>query len=582
MAGSTAKLNAFGLNSTRLNNGTDTPFHFNTEARRLQDSKPIIKIEFIEVTGTVTDITDYYLSGANFEQVKERAPDEIQAGNFDIILANHDDNFSEYVAGSFLEDKQYHGARIRVSLGFILPDGTTSYETQAVGYIDQLVMGNQESIVTFRCRDIMWRIMDQILHSHPADEVPVVTSTNTGNGTINVIKTRPFKTVNENWTLTCTLGGGDSTATFSVVGSVSGNVGTATSGTEFSTGTGAGGIKFTIKAGGVNWVIDDTITFSTNQYPEWTTLNMGKIIWSILTGYNWDSDTEEAWSDFVLDFDRTQSDANVTIDYNSFDTFIDLIDAINTLDLTGMIPYETDAIEFIQNLLVHVLGSLYSGKDGRIKIKAYVPSFGIPSKEFGDHRKISLLGYIRSVDEIINAVSVKFKETDSWNFSDGDIEFDGLYVKKDSTSIGKYKEIGLEFESHWYSTGGSHAEDFSNKLVARYSEPVLNIDLTTGLDAITTEIGDLVRITDTKYNFSEEIGEVTTVRINLDSQPKGVDLRIRRDASIDILFGFIGSEADEGDGLSPQSDDYDTASDMDKLFAYFGSAATETPDYRMF
>ena len=78
--------------------------------------------------------------------------------------------------------------------------------------------------------------------------VPVAGGSNVGNGVCSEVALRPFVTVAETWTLTCTLGG--SSATFSVVGSVSGNIGTATAGTEF-TNASSGGLKFTVSNGTV-------------------------------------------------------------------------------------------------------------------------------------------------------------------------------------------------------------------------------------------------------------------------------------------------------------------------------------------
>jgi hypothetical protein len=103
-----------------------------------QGTTPRTKIEFVDKAANVTDITAYYLSGANFEQVRQRAVTEIQAGQFDIVLSNQDDKFSEYVATSLLYNLDYHGARIRVSEGFLLPDGTLEYALQCVLYIDEL------------------------------------------------------------------------------------------------------------------------------------------------------------------------------------------------------------------------------------------------------------------------------------------------------------------------------------------------------------------------------------------------------------------------------------------------------------
>ena len=67
-----------------------------------------------------------------------------------------------------------------------------------------------------------------------------------------------------------------------------------------------------------------------------------------------------------------------------------------------------------------------------------------------------------------------------------------------------------------------------------------------------------------------------------DQQPSQIAMRVRRDSDTDTAFGFIGSEVDEGDGLSPQSDDFSTATATDKQFAYFSPVGSSTPDYRIF
>jgi len=550
------------------------------EMARKRGSNPKTKIEFVSKTNVTTDISHYFLSGANLEQVKERAPDEIQAGQFDIVLANHDDNFSEYKAGSLFFGGTYHGAKIIIYQGFILPGGTEEYLVQGVGFIDQLLTDAQASRVTLRCRDRMWQIMDQKLHVRPTIEVPVA-GANVGNGYCTVIETKPFATVNQNWTLTCTLGGIDGVATFSVVGSVSGSIGPSTSGTEFISN--AAGIKFTIKVGTLNWVIGDVFTFSTRQYPQWTTVNLGKIIWSILTGYNYDSNTQEVWSPFVFAFDPTQSSSNTDLDYDSFVSAIADINTLSFFNLTGHIAYNTDAVAFLQELVTLVLGSLYTGADGRIKFKVYVPSPTDIVNTFSDADKITKMTYNRTIDEVINSVVVNYVRTPNWPFSDGSIDYDGVHVDKDTTSITAYKELGVSFTISWHTASGQHVQDFADKLVARYAEPPLNVQFDTGMDALETEIGDIVGFTDEKYGFLAAVGEVAIVRKQFDVRPSKITLMIRRDSQIDQLFGLIGSEANEGDGESPQTDDYDTATPTEKAkYAYFGDAGSPPPDYRIF
>lgn len=552
---------------------------FLEEMNRQRGSRPITKIEHISKASTVTDISEYFMEGANLETVKERAPDEIQAGEFDIVLSNHDDKFSEYKIGSLLYGTDYHGSRIRISQGFVMPDGSLEYEVQGIGYIDQLITDGGVSKVTLRCRDLLWNIMDRTIHATPAAEIPTPGAGNVGNGVFSSVSKLPFTTVNENWTITCTTGGGDGAAVFSVVGSVSGNIGNATSGTEFVSST--YGIKFKITAGSTVWVIGDVFTFSLYQHPEWDTVNVGKIIWSVLTGYNYDSDTQENWAASVFDFDHTKSSSNVDIDYDSFVAAIADIASIGFFDIKGFAKRDTDAVGFLQQLTTLVVGSIFTGNDGRIKLKTYIPTFGAVNRAFTDDLKIMSLSYNRSIDEVINSVTVNFILTENWPFSNSDVVLDGAYSQEDATSIGKYKRLAVSFNIEWFHSSGQHVTDFADKLIQKYGEPPLNVEFRTGMDALTTEVGDRVVIRDTKTGL-DVVGEVAIVGKMFDQKPTAIMLMVRRDAEVDQIFGYVGSSIDEGDGLSPQDDNYDTASPQDKSFAYFGSTATSTPNYRYF
>lgn len=557
---------------------------FQTEMDRAQDSRPIIKVEFTDISANTTDISEYYLGGAAFEQIKERAIDEISAGSFDIILANHNNYFSEYDSDSLLYETQYHGAKLTISLGFVLPDGTTEYTTQATGIIDQLITDPNESVVTLRCRDRLHRVMDFTLHLQPVAEVPVYNAGNGGDGTCSTIATKPFKTVNEVWALTCTTGGGAGVAIFDVVGDTSGDVGDATDGTEFSTGASAGGIKFTINVGTVNWNVGDIITFTTSQYPEWDGVNAAEIVWSILTGYNYDTNTEEDWSDLVMDLDSTQSSANTDIDYSSVVQAVDDLDDVTTaLYLKGYVGYNESSVSFLTNLLSIFGMSIYTNGDGKVVLKTWTPLFGGTTlTAFTDALKISSLGYTRTVDEIVNYASVKYKRTDTWEFSGESVVYDGTVIDSDSSSIINYGKYSIELSYRWYTFTGSFAQNVVERIVSKYADPSLNVEFSTGLDAITIEIGDLISLTDTKYGLSTLTGEVTRVTKMFDEEPKKIGLLFRRDPVLEIDWGFLGSSSSEGDGISPQELSWDDATTSNKLFAYLSQAGGGGPDYRMF
>lgn len=74
------------------------------------------------------------------------------------------------------------------------------------------------------------------------------------NGALNAFSILDGYSALETWLLTCLTGG--PTGTFSVVGSVSGNIGTATVGTPFVTAQ----LSFTITDGSVDWAVGDTLT----------------------------------------------------------------------------------------------------------------------------------------------------------------------------------------------------------------------------------------------------------------------------------------------------------------------------------
>lgn len=92
---------------------------------------------------------------------------------------------------------------------------------------------------------------------------PVPGDDNTGEGSCGAVEVQDDYTLTENWTLTCTAEA-ENGGTFSVVGSVSGNVGNATVGSEFKyPNTSAYMVKFTIADSGEDFDEGDVFTFST-------------------------------------------------------------------------------------------------------------------------------------------------------------------------------------------------------------------------------------------------------------------------------------------------------------------------------
>jgi len=92
---------------------------------------------------------------------------------------------------------------------------------------------------------------------------PQADAGNTGNGTCSTVEVQDNYTRTENWTLTCTETA-ENGGTFSVVGSVSGNVGNALVGSEFKyPNNSAYMVKFTISDGSSDFAEGDKFTFST-------------------------------------------------------------------------------------------------------------------------------------------------------------------------------------------------------------------------------------------------------------------------------------------------------------------------------
>lgn len=106
--------------------------------------------------------------------------------------------------------------------------------------------------------------MDQTTFADPSSTVPVPAggspTTNTGDGTVST-PIPSSATLTEDFTITCTVPGGSGVGQFSVTGSVSGLIGTATSNTEFVDADQK--VRFTITAGGTPWAVSDEWTFST-------------------------------------------------------------------------------------------------------------------------------------------------------------------------------------------------------------------------------------------------------------------------------------------------------------------------------
>ncbi len=102
--------------------------------------------------------------------------------------------------------------------------------------------------------------MNQTTFIDPLTTVPAADGGNTGNGSMS-IPVVSSATLTETITVACTVPGGSGVGQFSVTGSVSGALGTATSNVEFVDADQK--MRFTITAGGTPWAVSDQFTFST-------------------------------------------------------------------------------------------------------------------------------------------------------------------------------------------------------------------------------------------------------------------------------------------------------------------------------
>jgi len=533
-----------------------------------QGSKPVDKIEMELSAGTWTDVTDYYIGGATFNQEKERAPDKISGGDTRYVFDNTEDTFTPSDSGSIFYGIKYHGKKIKFSLGFY----GLGYLEQSRMIIKDVKFDYDEQRCYIFCQEISQRLVDEDLNTFPTGLIPVANAGNTGNGVMSEVATLPFATVSNGWTVTCDDVTNGGPGTFDVVKDGVGSIGTATMGTEFSDAT--HGIKFTITEGGTPFIIGDEFTFTAVQHPEWTTTNLAKILWSIFTGYGYDSETQDAWSAAVFDFDHTKSDDNTDINYLSFVQAVADIDN----DLTGYIPYDKNAAQAVEEIIIHSLGSIYTDRKGRISLSSYKPSFGITPllHEFSDDKWVLGMDADEDTAKIINKVTVRCKRSASWSWSNASETTDDIYSNSNATSISDY---GLRnpftwTDYYWYSPNRAAQEWLADRIIDKYGLPPTEIEFETGLDAIRTNLADKIFFTDARTSYSKKLLEVIEVDKDFESTPKVINLIVSNVGTTGLQWCFLGSSAEEGDGISPQASDFDSATDSDKQFCYLSTTGS--------
>jgi hypothetical protein len=532
------------------------------------------------------DITEYYLSGGSFAQEKERPPERLTAGDTTLVLSNRDGTFTEMSSSSFLYGVNYHNRKVSLEIGLEKAGGTIEYYKVGTMLVDHVDFASDNNQVVLHLYDAITRLLNMGINQTPSTLLPALGASNVGNGTITAIATRPFTTVTENWTLTCTTPGGSGTAKFSVVGSVSGNVGTATDGTQFLNAT-TGGVRFTIQAGTVNWALTDVITFSTSQMMQWTASNPVKIMWSILTGYNWDTDVQDAWYSRSAQLDHTQSSSNADLDYAGWSNAVDLADAYFTL--TGFIPWDYNLADALEEINLLFLGAFPVDAKGRLSIKIFRPEMFTSPREFADDKKNRAFKYTRDTRDVINMVTISYRKTTNWPWSDDDQDatLDGKYVATNQSSYTALLQwYTQEFKTRWYNAGADHVTYLATRIIDKYGRAPRKFTITTGIDGLEQQIGDIVSVTDTKLGFDQYEVEVMKKEGNYDRLPIEVILTAEDTGTFGVSWAFLGSSANEADGLSPQAAAFDSATATDKYFCYLsqtgGSGSSSGPDYYLF
>ena len=526
------------------------------------------------------NLTSYFLGASAVSIEKERAPDRVAAGDATLTFSNASGIFTDTNTASFLYQVNYHNRNIVIEIGLELADGTIEYMKVATMKVRSIQLSSDKSRVVLRIYDLIRRLLTETVNRKPESTVAVANGANVGNGTCSDIDVKPFVNVSQTWTLTCTLGG--STGTFSVVGSVSGNIGTATVGTEFSNAT-TGGIKFTLNDGSVDFAIDDIITFSTVKMMEFNVVNPIKIVWSVLTGYNYDTGVAEDWLTRTPQLDSTRASTNVDLNYPAFQTAV----SNSTFDLKGFVPWEHNLVDFIEEIIMHFLGSAHVDAAGRFYLKIWKPDM-TAVRDFADTKKNVKMGLERDTQDMINWVNIKYRKADIWPWSDADekASLDGLYVAKNQDSYDDYLQwFTLDLETRWYNASLDQVSFPATRLVDKYSTPPRRFSFKTGLDGLETEPGDIISVTDEKLGYTSYPVEIMKKNGDYAAKPIAIAFEAEDTGTQGINWVFLGSSADEGDGASPQASDYANATAADKLFGYLsqtGGSGSTGPDYFLF
>lgn len=171
-------------------------------------------------------------------------------------------------------------------------------------------------------------------------------------------------------------------------------------------------------------------------------------------------------------------------------------------------------IEMIQDALKLVQGWIWTGGDGRIKAKVFLPYAVVGTEkhfigsETDSDRKIMNLRLHPSRRDVINYITWTYGQTPT-----------SYGPTSSSTSIGKYGYRPLELSTGW-EVNTSVLLTVSNSLLSRYGDPPDMVTFTTSNlygtgDGLDSEIGEVIKITDDGIGIADAYFRIIEKRDDL-------------------------------------------------------------------
>ena len=206
---------------------------------------------------------------------------------------------------------------------------------------------------------------------------------------------------------------------------------------------------------------------------------------------------------------------------------------------------------------------MWEDRFGRVVVKEIAPEFTYNDDVLNLYNYINQLNWDVDLERLVNKIRVHYR---------GD-----LYYMIDNTSTmesGRYVIIENKYVEQY-----EYARDIASKIETKYGNRDFIQNMTIKCDWLPD-----IDINDPVIVIGETLGlSYTKVRVNRLVHDFGdfrTTLFVESYDIGNVTWGFLGSSEDEGDSLSPQATDYDSATDNDKLFAYWGSdSTTDGPQY---